>query len=57
MARRTELGTGCTIFKGHPGRCDWEYIDPEYMAGLAQADQLVKEMGLTHARDALRDHP
>ncbi|GAA4795933.1 hypothetical protein GCM10023220_23310 [Streptomyces ziwulingensis] len=22
------MASGCTILRGHPGRCDWEYIDP-----------------------------
>ncbi|GAA4795454.1 hypothetical protein [Streptomyces ziwulingensis] len=47
MKRRTELSTGCTIFKNHPGRCEWEYIDPELVAVQAQADQLTNELGLT----------
>ncbi|WP_157876548.1 hypothetical protein [Streptomyces graminilatus] len=53
--RRFELGTGCTIFKNHPGRCDWAYIDPEVVAVQAQADQLVEELDLSPIwRDALR---
>ncbi|MGA5584406.1 hypothetical protein ACPCIY_25345 [Streptomyces thermodiastaticus] len=37
----------CTIFKGHPGRCDWEYIDPQGVATQALADQLAKEWRLS----------
>jgi hypothetical protein len=39
------MGVGCTIFKDHPGRCDWGYIDPVQVATLAQADQLRQEWG------------
>lgn len=48
MNRSHPLGTGCTIFKSHPGRCDWQYIDPQQVAAQAQADQLAKEWGLSH---------
>ncbi|MEU8695617.1 hypothetical protein [Streptomyces sp. NPDC048665] len=48
MHRPDPLGTGCTIFTGHPGRCDWQYIDPEQVAAQAQADQLIKAWGLSH---------
>lgn len=44
MQRRTPLGTGCTIFRGHPGRCDWAYIDPPSLAVEAQADQLLRDL-------------
>ncbi|MEW2167499.1 hypothetical protein AB0912_31530 [Streptomyces sp. NPDC007084] len=37
------LGTGCTIYRDHPGRCDWAYIDPRAVAAQAQADQLAAE--------------
>lgn len=55
MNRRTELDTGCTIFKNHPGRCEWEYIDPELVAVEAQADQLIKELGLSEMFRNWRD--
>ncbi|MGW3954113.1 hypothetical protein ACWEKM_25045 [Streptomyces sp. NPDC004752] len=42
------MDTGCTIFKGHPGRCDWQYIDPAEVAAQAQADQLIQAWGLSH---------
>ncbi|GAA4797037.1 hypothetical protein GCM10023220_25120 [Streptomyces ziwulingensis] len=42
------MASGCTIFRGHPGRCDWEYIDPSMVAAQAEADQSVREPGLPH---------
>jgi hypothetical protein len=48
LKRRHPMATGCTIFRGHPGLCDWEYIDPPMVAAGAQADQLIMEMGLSH---------
>lgn len=47
MNRPNPLGTGCTIFKDHPGRCEWQYIDPAQVAAQAMADQLMKEWGLS----------
>ncbi|WP_328657847.1 hypothetical protein [Streptomyces sp. NBC_00334] len=46
LAQRTPMSGACTIYKGHPGRCDWQYIDPAQVAAQAQADQLLQEMGL-----------
>ncbi|MEU9975077.1 hypothetical protein [Streptomyces sp. NPDC051014] len=37
------MGSACTIFKEHPGRCAWDYVDPAYVAALAVADQLSRE--------------
>ncbi|MCN9244217.1 hypothetical protein NGF19_26120 [Streptomyces sp. RY43-2] len=48
LKRSNPMGSGCTIFKGHPGRCDWQYIDPLDVAARAQADQLIKEWRLSH---------
>ncbi|MFH9673229.1 hypothetical protein ACH4L5_13310 [Streptomyces sp. NPDC017405] len=50
MNRRTELSTGCTIFKYHPGKCEWAYVDPERVAVQAQADQLAQKLNLPHVR-------
>nr|BFD83068.1 hypothetical protein StreXyl84_24690 [Streptomyces sp. Xyl84] len=54
MKRRKPLDSGCTIFRKHPGKCDWEYIDPPLLAAKAQADQLMKEPGLNALSRALR---
>ncbi|GAA2224460.1 hypothetical protein [Streptomyces nogalater] len=40
----TSTDTGCTIFRDHPGRCDWAYIDPPRLAVEAQADQLERDV-------------
>ena len=48
LGKPTALGTGCTIFRDHPGRCDWQYIDPPQVAAQAMADQLIKEWDLSH---------
>ncbi|MGW2491141.1 hypothetical protein ACWCV9_28505 [Streptomyces sp. NPDC001606] len=42
------LGSVCTIFRGHPGQCDWAYVDPPQVAAQAMADQLIQEWGLSH---------
>ncbi|MFR9790810.1 hypothetical protein ACL07V_19475 [Streptomyces sp. MB22_4] len=41
MNRPNPLATGCTLFKGHPGRCEWQYADPEDTAIQAAADRLT----------------
>ncbi|MYR46580.1 hypothetical protein [Streptomyces sp. SID5910] len=50
LKSRTPLSGVCTIFTHHPGRCDWEYIDPPHLAAQAQGDQLLAEMGLLRNR-------
>ncbi|MEV7793437.1 hypothetical protein AB0O68_15800 [Streptomyces sp. NPDC087512] len=57
MNKRTKLGTGCTIFQHHPGRCDWDYIDPVMEAAQAEADQLAEELGLSRAFRGARKAP
>ncbi|MFJ8146063.1 hypothetical protein ACIQ6R_13420 [Streptomyces sp. NPDC096048] len=57
MARPEPRDAGCTIFEHHPGRCQWEYIDPEQVAAQAQADQLVEELGLSHCPHSAWDAP
>nr|WP_145488949.1 MULTISPECIES: hypothetical protein [Streptomyces] len=47
MKTANPVGAVCTIFKGHPGRCEWQYIDPVRVAARALADQLSKEWGLS----------
>lgn len=47
LARRDPMDSGCTIFAHHPGRCEWAYIDPPHLAAQAQADQLLKELGIS----------
>lgn len=47
LERRDPMDIGCTIFKHHPGLCEWRYIDPPDVAATAQADQLLKEWGLS----------
>ncbi|WP_318280180.1 hypothetical protein, partial [Streptomyces griseoloalbus] len=46
MNRSSPLATGCTIFQHHPGRCEWDYIDPPMVAAQAQADQIAAALGL-----------
>lgn len=41
MNKPNPLATGCTLFKGHPGRCEWQYTDPEDMAVQTAADRLT----------------
>ncbi|MER7920668.1 MULTISPECIES: hypothetical protein [unclassified Streptomyces] len=41
MTRPTPLAPGCTVFKGHPGRCDWQYVDPEDAAIQEAAARLT----------------
>lgn len=48
MRKEGRLGAVCTIFRGHPGRCDWEYVDPASVAVQALAGQLAREWGHTH---------
>ena len=33
--------TPCYLFKNHPGKCDWDFIDPERLAATAQLDQIL----------------
>ncbi|GAA4801653.1 hypothetical protein [Streptomyces ziwulingensis] len=42
------MAPGCTIFRGHPGKCDWEYIGPSMLAVLVQSDHFVRELRLSH---------
>ncbi|GHH17777.1 hypothetical protein Srubr_77720 [Streptomyces rubradiris] len=37
------LGTGCTIYRGRPGRCEWQYIDPPQVAAQAVMGQLTNQ--------------
>lgn len=48
MRRASPLGTGCTVHQGHPGRCDWQYIDPASVAALALACELARHWGIAH---------
>ena len=48
LGKPDPMASGCTIFKDHPGRCDWAYIDPQVVAVQAMADQLCEELGLSH---------
>ncbi|CAL9312967.1 hypothetical protein SUDANB180_02579 [Streptomyces sp. enrichment culture] len=41
LKKAEPLGTGCTIYRGHPGRCEWQYIDPPQVAAQALVDQLT----------------
>ncbi|MEU3031688.1 hypothetical protein ACPCBC_28520 [Streptomyces incarnatus] len=41
MNRPAPLATGCTLFKEHPGRCDWQYADPDDAAIQEAADRLI----------------
>ncbi|MEU3536137.1 hypothetical protein AB0E70_31835 [Streptomyces murinus] len=41
MNRPTPLAPGCTLFKNHPGRCDWQYADPEDKAIQEAAERLT----------------
>jgi hypothetical protein len=47
LLRAAPLDSGCTIFRHHPGRCDWEYLDPAQIALQAEADQLAAKLGLS----------
>jgi hypothetical protein len=47
LKRAAPLDTGCTIYRSHPGRCDWQYIDPAQIALQAKADQLTAKLGLS----------
>ncbi|MFD6169619.1 hypothetical protein [Streptomyces coeruleorubidus] len=47
LLRAGPLDTGCTVYRLHPGRCDWQYIDPAQVALQAEADQLAKALGLS----------
>ncbi|MEU3954498.1 hypothetical protein AB0F45_19630 [Streptomyces achromogenes] len=29
LKTRTRLGSACTIYKGHPGKCEWDCADTE----------------------------
>jgi hypothetical protein len=29
----------CTLYRGHPGKCDWDFIDPVRVAMMARLDQ------------------
>ncbi|MFD3332602.1 hypothetical protein ACFWV1_08115 [Streptomyces sp. NPDC058700] len=48
LKARTPLGTGCTVYKDHPGRCEWAYVDPRQVAEQAIADQYVQELFARH---------
>ncbi|MGW1593829.1 hypothetical protein [Streptomyces sp. NPDC002343] len=37
----TPMGTSCTIYKGHPGKCEWDHVDPEAPAQPAASDRLM----------------
>ncbi|MEU7562013.1 hypothetical protein [Streptomyces eurythermus] len=39
LKKPAPLGTGCTLYRGHPGRCEWQYIDPPYVAAQALVGQ------------------
>ncbi|NEA49219.1 hypothetical protein [Streptomyces sp. SID10815] len=47
LKTRTPRDSSCTIFRGHPGKCDWAYIDPPMVAARAEADQLLSRLGLS----------
>ncbi|GHI91763.1 hypothetical protein [Streptomyces olivaceus] len=49
LAYPDPMGSACTIYAGHPGKCEWAYIDPPYVAATARADQILKELGLQQA--------
>ncbi|MFJ3494835.1 hypothetical protein ACIPPJ_14735 [Streptomyces sp. NPDC086091] len=57
MKRRSSLDPGCTIFTSHPGRCEWEYVDPVAVAVQAQADQLITELDLVRPVPNWPDEP
>ncbi|MGA5217327.1 hypothetical protein ACPCAE_14790 [Streptomyces cinereoruber] len=42
----TRLGSSCTIYRGHPGKCDWGYVDPPAVAAEAWTDQYLRAVGL-----------
>jgi hypothetical protein len=47
MKTPTRLGSPCTIFRGHPGGCEWAVVDPDQEAVRVRADQLARERGLS----------
>jgi hypothetical protein len=43
MRTARRLGAGCTIYKGHPGACEWAIVDPAREARLrAKAYELAR---------------
>lgn len=45
LSKRTPLGDVCTIFRDHPGPCEWQQTDPLDTALSAYADQLIQTGG------------
>ncbi|MFE2040740.1 hypothetical protein ACFXAZ_07355 [Streptomyces sp. NPDC059477] len=43
LSKRTPLGDVCTIFRDHPGPCEWQQTDPLDPALSAYADQLIQD--------------
>ncbi|MFF6789710.1 hypothetical protein ACFY9C_11575 [Streptomyces filamentosus] len=44
LKTRTPKGSSCTIYRGHPGRCEWAYVDPRRVAEEAMADQWLRDL-------------
>ncbi|MFI8253369.1 hypothetical protein ACWEPA_03030 [Streptomyces filamentosus] len=44
LKTRTPTGAECTIYRGHPGRCKWAYVDPPQVAADAMADQFMRDL-------------
>jgi hypothetical protein len=45
LKTKTPLGSSCTIYKGHPGKCEWDHVDleaPARSAGEFPDDGLVR---------------
>ncbi|GAA2221236.1 hypothetical protein [Streptomyces nogalater] len=35
LKTKTRMGSSCTIYKGHPGKCEWDCVDTEAAAPAA----------------------
>ncbi|MFF0481068.1 hypothetical protein [Streptomyces sp. NPDC004435] len=52
LKTRGALGIPCTSYRGHPGRCEWGYVDPPRVAREAASEQFLlayyAELGIPH---------
>ncbi|MFJ3534346.1 hypothetical protein ACIPQA_02645 [Streptomyces sp. NPDC090109] len=54
LKTRTPAGSSCTIYAGHPGRCEWAYVDPRQVAEQAMADQYLRDLYGRHGAPGAR---
>lgn len=47
LSLKTKNGQSCTLFLHHGGPCTWALIDTERIAAVAEADQLMKDWGIS----------